>query len=513
MQDKHQIWPRSIALIATTTLAALAACGGGSTTVSSGGDTGNEPVVAGFTPASGMSATRLPDFSASDGDALGAAGGRASANPLGCPFANVPLLPLPDAVAVGNGTNGSGGIGVGGAPGRFQNVEITVTQPDATEIGRASVDSATGMVTVYPGEDYTGGLIVTVTGTPNGLVWDPASDSYQPFTAQDRWRAYVDAIRGNIAVSPLTEAAARMVDSSGVAKTASAFRRANQIVAQQVNRCLPAAFRVRDITRLPEHVLNENSANTSVVDEFSGRQTIAIAGLMKSFDSAVSGITGSAGKVFQSYISQDLSDEVLNGLVDGQPIQSANAPGGSFARDTAFFSNVKWGIDQTWFKYRDPAYAPLLDAQQATYDCYEYVNGVSQGGVNADGSPIATSTGTLRYFPVTNGVQFNGAFQFSAPFRSVKEGPDQFGRTQQKELIGGVEVTDAAGVTTIWEAKRTVVYVPSFFKKKVVQPDQSSTEIQCYGPEPAVIVDQAQDQADIQNPVSTGSDPDINDGF
>ncbi|MGC1439936.1 MAG: hypothetical protein WA888_04945 [Burkholderiaceae bacterium] len=492
-------------------IASLAACGGGGDTEV--GRDRTDPVVSGFTASSSFVSTKLPDFVEADSSPLGVGGGRSSTNVLGCPFETVPLLPLPAASAVGNGTNGVGGIGIGGAPGRFQNVEITVTEPDATEIGRATVDSASGMVTDYPGEDYTGGLIVTVRGTATGLVWDPSSDSYKPFTAQDSWRAYVDGIRGNIAVSPLTEAAARLVDSSGAPKTAAAFRDANQLVAQQVNRCLPAAFRVRDITRLPDHVLSEASVNTSVTDEFSGRQTIAIAGMIKSFDNAVAGITGVVVQVFQNYLAVDLSDGILDGQVAGQPIPSANAPGGAFIQDTTFFSNVKWGIDQTWFKYRDPAYAPLLNSQEATYDCYEYVNGVSVGGVDANNNPITTRTGVMRYFPVTNGFQFDGGFEFSAPFRSVKEGPDQFGRNQQKELIGGVSVTDAAGVTTIWEAKRTVTYVPSFYKKKIVQADLSSTEIQCYGPEPVVIVVPDDDEREIVDPISIVTDPDLRDGF
>ena len=113
--------------------------------------------------------------------------------------------------AVGGGGDGEGGVGAGGSLGRFARAQVTVLLDDGKVLGPAFTDDR-GLVTIKPGKDYKGGLKVELVGVPGTSYFDESTVGDLVFPAGERLRVHVDKNRGNIGITPLTEAAVPLQD-------------------------------------------------------------------------------------------------------------------------------------------------------------------------------------------------------------------------------------------------------------------------------------------------------------
>src|SRR5690606_14818616 len=101
-----------------------------------------------------------------------------------------------------------------------------------------------------------------------------------------RLRVHVDRIRGNIGITPLTEAAVQLQDDPAFAQRPpdERIRAANDQVLVQVNSQMPVQFALTDITMLPVLVgpgslASKDETNTLTLTTPAGRYGSFIAGL------------------------------------------------------------------------------------------------------------------------------------------------------------------------------------------------------------------------------------------
>ncbi len=113
---------------------------------------------------------------------------------------------------IGGGADGDGGIGAGGALGQFRNALVVVTFPDGSELGRAKTDPVAGMVTIRPGRDYNGALLVEIRGQPDATYFEEGKNTYVPFGEGRVLRALVPSITKNIGITPFSEAAYQLAE-------------------------------------------------------------------------------------------------------------------------------------------------------------------------------------------------------------------------------------------------------------------------------------------------------------
>ncbi len=226
--------------------------------------------------------------------------------------------------AVGDGADGGGGVGVGASLGRFSQAQVSVTLDDGRVIGPALTDG-NGLVTVKPGKSYRGSLRISVVGLPGTNYFDEAKNADIAYPPSDQIRVHVDAIRGNIGVTALTEAAVRLAESLDVAP-AEKIRQANEKVRTAINAQLPQGYLLDDITRLPTLIGPSSS---------QGALPATPAGIYGTVASALAIAAGrynaalpAPGLSFANQIAKDLADGRLDGA---GPTGEALAPPGELA--------------------------------------------------------------------------------------------------------------------------------------------------------------------------------------
>ena len=144
------------------------------------------------------------------------------------------LLDQPDS-GVGAGADGTGGIAIGSNIGVIRNAEVTVYRlTDGVEIGRASTGD-TGLVTLRLNPAYSGGVIVEMNGTAESTYLDPLLNTEQIFAPEDKLRAFIPVITGNIGVGMYTEAIVATLVAESRAIEPDTKRRRNTRAAQHIN--------------------------------------------------------------------------------------------------------------------------------------------------------------------------------------------------------------------------------------------------------------------------------------
>ena len=232
----------------------------------------------------------------------------------------------------GGGGGAGGGAGAGGSLGQLVQVHAVVTLPDGTLVGEADTDQ-TGMVTLNLC-GYTGPLLVTFSGQPNGTYYDEGKQAYVPFIT-GTIHAYVPSVTKNIGVTPFTEAAYQFLlatggavangsppggpaEKAGPVFTAQQIQAANERIRTVLNQSLQAGSQIDDITRLPVIVGGATAGGSIAGDKF-GNYALVNAAFSKqaaSFNPAAATPTLLATQ----HLAQDLSDGLLDGLKAGLPL-------------------------------------------------------------------------------------------------------------------------------------------------------------------------------------------------
>ncbi|MEZ5661422.1 MAG: hypothetical protein R3E83_23800 [Burkholderiaceae bacterium] len=283
----------------------------------------------------------------------------------------------------GGDGGGDGGFGVGGSLGRIQGATVIVTLADGTELGRAAVD-AQGMVTVKPGTDYTGPLLVEMRGSDGAAYYDEARQSNLPYTEPDSLRmALSKPSSGLVVVTPLTNAAVRLLEtqvgSSALLSSDAAITSANQTVVDQINSVLPDKLKIASIigpATLVDSTTPANSLGTTAADLYAR----ALAALAEATNLFNPGIAKPAAAFSESF-GNDMTDGIVNG------VDAANEPIGGDAGlgyDVGTLaSNLQTGAAIADQRYSTPAVAvtpaPTAAICPATYD---------QGGRPADSGHV-----------------------------------------------------------------------------------------------------------------------------
>ncbi|MEZ5660279.1 MAG: hypothetical protein R3E83_17625 [Burkholderiaceae bacterium] len=214
---------------------------------------------------------------------------------------------------IGGGADGDGGVGIGGSLGQFRGAEVVVTLPDGSELGRAIVDDVNGMVTVRPGRTYSGPLLIEVRGAAGATYFDEGRRQRVPFPAGEVLRARVPVVRGNIGVTTVTEAAARLQDASPASgDLASQIKRALDTSASEFSQYAPAGYDIDDPTRLPV-LLNDTSGRGSAPNTSAGRYALLLAALADNA-AAFNPTLASPALAFARQIGADLTDGRINGV-------------------------------------------------------------------------------------------------------------------------------------------------------------------------------------------------------
>lgn len=247
----------------------------------------------------------------------------------------------------GGGADGGGGLG------KTLNAVMTVTRlADGALVGQALTHGTTGLVKIKAGPGACPCLL-TLQGTPTASYYDEgkaalgAAATLLPFTSDQVLHALVDKIDENLGATPLTEAAYRyainhyIVDPSQVAAgtvplratanaaelsrlTALQIQTANQVVLDEINRVLPAAYQLTSVKSLPTPV--DNSSGTEVLQSSRyGRQQAVVGGLVSAAGQFRTD-TGAPALAVLQQLALDLTDGKLDGFaLDGRAVTTAAA--------------------------------------------------------------------------------------------------------------------------------------------------------------------------------------------
>lgn len=248
------------------------------------------------------------------------------------------------------GGDSSGSAGVGGGLGKVLGAKVEVTRlSDGLKFNDQDVftDRQTGLARIQAC-DVGQPLLVTLTGVDGATYYDEGKNALLPFGPDQQIHALVERIDGNLGVSALTEAAYRyainqyLADPKAVAAGAApllekidvrALARlsgeqvaaANRRVLDEVNRVLPANYKLASITALPTPLGLDNQRN----DLFPANRYGQVAVVTGAFSWMADKFRiGSARPTLDMVeeISRDLTDGRLDGFaLDGSVAASAEA--------------------------------------------------------------------------------------------------------------------------------------------------------------------------------------------
>lgn len=269
----------------------------------------------------------------------------------GSVVASADLGHLEDTYTGGGGGSDGGGDGGGadggGGLGKTLNADFIVTRvADGALVGQALTHGTTGLVKIKAGPGAAP-LLLTMRGNGNATYYDEGRAvlglaPMVPFGPDQTLHALVDQITENLGVTPLTEAAYRyainhyIVDPSAVASgavtlrsTATAqelrsltpqqIRQANQAILDEVNRKLPAGYRLDSLLSLPTPV-DASSGQGATTSSRYGRMQAVTGGLVVAAGQFKSDL-GTPALTVLSQLANDLTDGVLDGYaLDGNPV-------------------------------------------------------------------------------------------------------------------------------------------------------------------------------------------------
>lgn len=192
----------------------------------------------------------------------------------------------------GSGGDAGGGDG-GGSEGKFSNALIEIFIPSGAtasglKIGEATTDPTGGLFS-FTLCDHGGPVKFVLRGKPGGVTryFDETRNSYQVFTEEDELIAVIPKFENkNVGLSFLTTGAYRLLEAeygpAGWTDPANVTK-ANTTVRDEINRYLPAAMQIADITRLPWIIGDSTETPAgSIPDTLNGILGTVISGVMAS---------------------------------------------------------------------------------------------------------------------------------------------------------------------------------------------------------------------------------------
>jgi hypothetical protein len=292
---------------------------------------------------------------------------------------------------VGAGSDGGGGVGAGGSLGQFRNALVYATLDDGTRLGPAVTDSANGMVTIRPGRSYAGSLLVELVGQGGSEYFDEAKGGWIAFPAGQRLRAHVDAIRSNIGITPLSEAAVAHADAdpqlAGL-PPAERAKQANERIRGLINSQLPTSYAVDDVATLPV-LLNPSSGKGALPDTPAGRYGSVIAALAF-VGSQFNPPLAAPGLSIATQLARDLTDGRLDGAGPGG---AALAPADQLSYEsTQLPGDLVAAIDRVNTRYGVDSGNPPLP-QVAEFGRYQAQGTPFTARLMSDGRVLVASAG------------------------------------------------------------------------------------------------------------------------
>ena len=294
----------------------------------------------------------------------------------------------------GGGADGGGGGGAGGSLGQFRNALVYATRDDGRRLGPATTDPTSGMVTIRPGRDYAGSLLVELVGQAGSEYFDEAKNAWIPFPAGQVLRAQVERIRGNIGLTPLSDAAVALADSDpqlAQVPRAERARQANERVRLAINSQLPASYAVDHVTTLPV-LINAASGKGALPDTPAGRYGSVIAALTF-VGSQFNPPLPAPGLSIATQLSRDLADGTIDGAGPGG---AALAAADQLAYEaTQLPADLVAGIDRVNARYGVDAGNPPLP-QVVQFGQYQAQRSQFTARLMSDGRVLVSSPGAAE---------------------------------------------------------------------------------------------------------------------
>lgn len=247
------------------------------------------------------------------------------------------------------GGDSSGSAGVGGGLGKVLGAKVDVVRlSDGLKFNNQDVftDRVTGLVRIQTC-DVGQPLLITLTGVEGATYYDEGKNALLPFGPDQEIHALVEKIDGNIGVSALTEAAYRyavnhfLADPEAIAGgaspllkkaaiqelsklTAEQIATANQRVVEEVNRVLPANYRLTSITALPTPLGLDNQSTGLLPPNRYGQAAIVTGAFSWMADKFRIGTSRPTLDMLEE-LARDLTDGKLDGLVLGGALASSGS--------------------------------------------------------------------------------------------------------------------------------------------------------------------------------------------
>ncbi len=321
--------------------------------------------------------------------------------------------------AIGVGASGDGGIGAGGALGQFRNALVKVYYLDGNPVGNgeALTDAENGMVTIYPGRSYSGGLLVEIHGTSTAEYFEEGKETYVPFPPGRVIRAIVPSVDKNIGVTPFTDAAYELAvacaagsvalvcetggggaNDRGIPREIAAVKAANDHVKSVLNSHFAESLQVDDVTRLPYIVGAGTGAGAVPVSSQRGRY-----GLMNVAFSKQAAMFNTAESSPTLLAIDQLKRDLLDGVLDGQ---SGSAPAATAGRRTydpaTLATELSAALAQQTTRYGTTeavgALPRIVGYGNSRYDSYFFEARVQPDGTGAT-VPVGTESTTPTRTP------------------------------------------------------------------------------------------------------------------
>ena len=328
---------------------------------------------------------------------------------------------------IGAGADGGGGVGAGGSLGQFRKALVVVRFGDGSLLGQALTDDVTGMVTIRPGPNYQGPLLIEIHGQPGATYFEEGKNQYVSYEPGQVQHAVIPYIDKNIGITPFTEAAYQLAlicmggggtreacrgdvasapllttghtrrhlalpkaESAGGAgiPAPAAILAANAHVTRLLNQQLPASLKVDDVTRLP-FIVGDVTSASEIRTTPRGRYGLANIAFSKQ---AAMYNTGAAAPTLLAIdqLSNDLRDGRLDGLNGSSP--AVGAASRTYDPQT-LTSEMSAALAQQTTRYGHPeaiAQLPAITAFGNTrYDSYYFDATLQSDGAT---STIAVAT-------------------------------------------------------------------------------------------------------------------------
>ncbi len=258
--------------------------------------------------------------------------------------------PIADGGNDGPAGGDAGSAGAGGGLGKVLGAKVEVVRlSDGSSLNNGAdvrTDPVTGLFTIRTCA-LSEPLLITLKGVEGASYFDEGKNALLPFGPDQELHALVAGIDGNIGVSALTEAAYRYAinnflgalpkttagpdfllkkaDPAAVAKlTRAQILAANQKVMDEINRVLPANYRLDNLTALPTPVGTDNQSGSLFPQNRYGQAAIVTGAFSWMADKFRLGTEKPALAILEEF-SRDLTDGRLDGFALDGTVASASA--------------------------------------------------------------------------------------------------------------------------------------------------------------------------------------------